>query len=454
MLDRCLFNPDTFAGVIAHTKLDAAAFFSRNIKFAYDNIPDALRERLKAETLNRQELRFSNGSQITVGTSLRSSTLQYLHISEYGKLCAQWPDKAEEVRSGALNALAPGGFAFVESTAEGRQGHFFDMCQISMRQQETGDELTEMDYKFHFFPWWRAPEYRLKKSVTIPQDMKEYFERLELEDGVHLEPEQKYYYVKKVEEQGENIKSEYPATPAEAFEKLLRGSIFGAHMARVRAEGRIEEKLPLTQGVPVDVFWDLGMNDINAMWFRQKVGAWDHFIHYYENRLVDMTHYIEYLDDIHKELKYGWGTMYLPHDGAQKRIEAIAGSAADILRRHGYRVRVVDRPIRKVPSIEATRRRFSSCKFDKLKCADGITHLENYQWVWDKLGETYRKTPVHNTASNGADAFQTYGWYYDRHAGDGRFADQKDRYGDDSDVVKTYKRGGRNKREKHFAHIL
>ena len=28
-------------------------------------------------------------------------TLQYLHISEYGKICAKFPQKAREVRSGA-----------------------------------------------------------------------------------------------------------------------------------------------------------------------------------------------------------------------------------------------------------------------------------------------------------------------------------------------------------------
>ncbi|MBY2923070.1 hypothetical protein HF265_31050 [Rhizobium leguminosarum] len=52
---------------------------------------------------NQTELLLGNNSSIRVGTSLRSGTLQYLHISEYGKLCAKYPDKAREVRTGALN---------------------------------------------------------------------------------------------------------------------------------------------------------------------------------------------------------------------------------------------------------------------------------------------------------------------------------------------------------------
>ena len=117
MLDRCLFNPDMKAGVIAHTREDASAFFTSKIKFAYDNLPEEIRKAVPAERTNVRELAFRNGSRISVGTSLRSTTLQYLHVSEYGKLCAQYPDKAAEVRAGALNTIAPGNFVFVESTA-------------------------------------------------------------------------------------------------------------------------------------------------------------------------------------------------------------------------------------------------------------------------------------------------------------------------------------------------
>ena len=57
----------------------------------------------------------------------RSGTLRYLHISEYGWTCAKHPDKAREVRIGALNTLQHGQVAFVESTAEGQEGHFYEL---------------------------------------------------------------------------------------------------------------------------------------------------------------------------------------------------------------------------------------------------------------------------------------------------------------------------------------
>ena len=164
-LDRCLFNDDTNAGVIAHNVKDAQAFFDDKIKFAYDNLPDALRCTITAKSDNKNELAFSNGSSIRVGTSMRSGTLQFLHISEYGKLCATMPEKAQELRAGALNTVASGNIVVVESTAEGAHGHFYELCDRAEKLKDAGTPLTDLDYKFFFFPWWRAPESVLRAAV-------------------------------------------------------------------------------------------------------------------------------------------------------------------------------------------------------------------------------------------------------------------------------------------------
>jgi len=82
MLDDCLFIPNTSAGVIAHNLNDAKAFFADKIKFAYDNLPSAFRELVPATQDAAESMKFGNGSSIRVGTSLRSGTLQRLHVSE------------------------------------------------------------------------------------------------------------------------------------------------------------------------------------------------------------------------------------------------------------------------------------------------------------------------------------------------------------------------------------
>jgi phage terminase large subunit len=55
---------------------------------------------------------------------------------------------------------------------------------------------------------------------------------------------------------------------------------------------------------------------------------------------------------------------------------------------------------------------FSSCWFDAEKCEEGLNALANYQYVWDERYDTFRQTPLHNWASNGADAFRQFAQGY------------------------------------------
>lgn len=418
MLDRCLFNANTNAGVIAHNKDDAESFFEDKIKFAYENLPEDIRCMRPAKTDSTRELAFSNGSRIRVGTSMRSGTLQYLHVSEFGKMCAKYPDKAKEVISGSLNAVAAGQFVWIESTAEGPHGRFYDLCQKAVKLAEAVSvgrlSLTPMDYKFWFFPWFEHPDYVLH-GVDIPLDdeLLEYFKQLEQEEGITLSKAQRMWYAKKKEEQGDDMKQEYPATPQEAFEKLLKGVIFADQLRRARKEHRICE-LPIERGIPVNTFWDLGRNDTNAIWFHQRVGAWDHFIHYYEYRLVDLSWYVERLADFRQEFNWVYGTHYLPFDVDNTDLSAMHNeSRKRILERGGVKpITVVPRIPVKNDAIELGRKYFSRCKFDVNRCAQGIKRLEGYRWVWDETYETFRKTPLHDDNSNGADAYMQYAQGY------------------------------------------
>ena len=94
-----------------------------NVKFAYDNLSEDLKSVMPLSKDSASELLFThNNSSIRVGTSMRSGTLQYLHISEFGKICAKYPDKAEEVITGSIPAVPANGVIFIESSAEGADG--------------------------------------------------------------------------------------------------------------------------------------------------------------------------------------------------------------------------------------------------------------------------------------------------------------------------------------------
>jgi hypothetical protein len=118
-LDDCLFNPNTAAGVIAHNREDAEAFFNNKIRFAYDNLPDEFKEPSRQPRTARGNCGSATDRQSASARRLRSGTFQRLHVSEYGKLCAKFPDKAREVKSGALNTVHVGQKIRIESTAEG-----------------------------------------------------------------------------------------------------------------------------------------------------------------------------------------------------------------------------------------------------------------------------------------------------------------------------------------------
>lgn len=160
LLDKILWSKEHIhAGIIAHTLDDAQNIFQDKLKFAFDNLDPRLRILFRPIGDSAKELSFSHGSTIRVGTSLRSSTLQYLHISEFGKICAKYPERAREIITGSLNTVHAGQNIFIESTAEGKEGYFYDMCKKALEKGR--DNLSPMDFKISFFPWWRHPEYTL-----------------------------------------------------------------------------------------------------------------------------------------------------------------------------------------------------------------------------------------------------------------------------------------------------
>ena len=106
------------------------------------------------------ELLFShNNSSIRVATSMRSGTIHRLHVSEFGKICAKYPDKAVEVITGSIPAVPLNGILIIESTAEGQDGEFYNITQRAKALFDAGTELSMRDYRYHFFAWWDEPKY-------------------------------------------------------------------------------------------------------------------------------------------------------------------------------------------------------------------------------------------------------------------------------------------------------
>ncbi|KKL96559.1 hypothetical protein LCGC14_1843290, partial [marine sediment metagenome] len=106
--------------------------------------------------------------------------------------------------TGAFNTVHAGQMIFVESTAEGQEGHFYEMVDAAQVLQRRKAHLTELDFKFHFYPWWRHPGYRLDYDVPLTVNNEAYFDKLAA-GGIELDEDQRAWYAKKAIEQGDDM---------------------------------------------------------------------------------------------------------------------------------------------------------------------------------------------------------------------------------------------------------
>ena len=404
MLDACIFNSNIRAGTIAHTLGDAETIFRDKIKYPYEQLPDQLRSARPAAKDTAKELVFSNNSSIRVGTSLRSGTLQYLHISEYGKVCAKFPEKAREIRTGALNTVQAGQIIFIESTAEGQEGDFYNLCERAQTLERLDQPLTAMDFKFMFYPWWREPGYVLDPtSVPIPAYHAEYFDRLQAEHGIVLNAGQKAWYVKKAEQQQEDMKREFPSTPREAFEATVEGAYYGRQLAEAEQQKRIG-LFEFSPSVPVHTAWDLGMGDSTAIWFFQVGRNQIRIVDYYENSGEYAPHYATVLKERARERGYRYGDHWLPHD-AKVREWGSERTRVESLIALGIMPRLVPDHTPD-DGINAVRMLLPICWFDQEATAGGLKCLKAYRKEWNEKLGTWASHPRHDWASHGADAFR------------------------------------------------
>ena len=255
--------------------------------------------------------------------------------------------------------------------------------------------------------------------------MNDYFTRLQDRWDIYLTPEQKAWYVTEERTQQGEMKREHPSHPDEAFEQAADGTYFSFQMARAREEGRITN-VPYQDGYLVDTFWDLGLNDEMSIWFGQQIGQQWNMIKYFEATDYGLDWYIQQLFEIRDQMGWRFGRHWAPHDIENRELMTAVTrwqQALDL----GVRFEKVVRTENKAASIQSARRQFGQVWFDKAGCEVGLKHLDNYRKQWDSIRGVWRDQPLHNRASNGADAFQTFALSVERgHLESGRGQGRQD----------------------------
>lgn len=408
-LDQTLFNANFTAVIIADNRENAEKIFRNKVKRVYDRLPELIKQLCPVKKETASEMYFMNGSSISVTTSARSGTVNFLHVSEMGKIARKYPDKAGEIVSGSFEAVPKDGIIIVESTAEGNTGWFYDACIEAHRRQKAKLKETQLDWRLHFFPWFEKESYTLDPDgVVITDELRDYFDKLSLKVGKAITAAQRAWWAKKKVTLGDKMKREYPATIEEAFEQNLDGLIYGKEFIVLRSLGRIG-KVPHRPGIVINTFWDLGVNDINAIWLHQRVGAMNRFVKYIWASNEGMRYYWRKLEEYRQLVDGGWGSHYLPHDGDARIQGHEVQTRKDILEECGARnVKIVPRTPDVRTAIDHVKLVLPECEFDEEGCADGLKALENYSREWDDERQTWASHPRHDWASNGADAFRQF----------------------------------------------
>lgn len=410
-LDHALFNANQRCGIIAQDRDAAKVIFRDKVKFAYQNLPPEVRDRFPLEADNADELLFAhNNSSVRVATSMRSGTIHRLHISEFGKICAKYPDKAAEVVTGSIPSVPTNGVLVIESTAEGREGEFYELVQRSEGMDASKAPLTPKDYRFHFYAWWQEPKYRLPaNTVHISDKEHEYFDLIEAKMQCRIDPDQRAWYIatRTADFTGkeERMWQEYPSTPDEAFQISTEGNYYAKDMIAVRKRGGIT-RVPVLD-LPVNTFWDIGNSDGCAAWFHQELRGEDRFIDYYEAHGEDLRHYVKELT----EKGYLFGTHYLPHDADHKRLGDYNKSTRQMMMElmPGQKFVVVPRITELITGIQQTRKHLKGVFMDQDRCKKGIERIEGYKKKFSRADNRFTDEPDKtNGCSEGADALRQY----------------------------------------------
>ena len=262
-----------------------------------------------------------------------------------------------------------GGWAMFITTPRGRN-HAFRMHEMALGSDDWfAEKLT-------------ALETGVFSEATLANELKE----LQAERG---------------DEDGEAI---YQQEYMTSFSAGLPGAYYAKIIDKLERDGQICW-VPYNPQRQVHTAWDLGRNDATAIWFLQANGAgWD-VIDYVANTSVGIDWYVKEL----KAKTYNYGEHLLPHDAENEQLVSTTGSIKETVEGMGLDgVRIVPRTKSVANDINEVRQILPICRFDKEKTEKGVDALRSYRRVWDEKLKAYRDHPLHDWASDPADAFRTF----------------------------------------------
>lgn len=433
ILDTCIFGTNRRCAIVDATEDDAKKKLEM-IRFAWLHMTDEAFPAARAVALWLQnklglkltsnaktELAWNNGSAVYADVSLRGDTPQVLHVSELGAISVDNPKRAQEIVAGSFNSVAIGNVIIDESTHKGgRFGVNYDTLRAAMATPLPPPSPAH--WKFFFFSWIFDPRYRLPlppgMRLQVSAKHAAYFALLERRFKVALTDEQKFWYVTMASQPHADMPHEFPGTQEEALAAQAEGAVYGEQMAELRAAGRVKE-FASDGHAPLFTFWDLGMSDFTAIWLLQLVGRDVLALNYRTGWMETMASYAVTCHEWQQRYKLPIIRHYVPHDaGAHKSMDG--KTSLDLMRECGLtNIVTVPRTPDKSVGIKHLRSLLPRFAFHAIDCdvekmvgdrrmPSGLGAMEGYRYAPTPAGGAVKLEPVHDEASNGADALRTF----------------------------------------------
>ena len=404
IMDDILFTENLQAGIVSYSLEHAQHIFKRIIGHALDTLPPEIKDLAGIVQRSAREITFNNGSSLRVDTTLRGGSYPLVLISEFGKTCARNPQKAEEVITGTLQAVPKNGKVIIESTGEGSEGYFAEMVTEAARRGN--ENLTNLDYKLFFYNWLEDSSYHLVEKVNYDVSLTDYFNKIEKEIGREITQYQRNWYAVQSRILGDKMKQEYPSTVSESFLSSSDAFYFAEAISKAYQDNRCLYTSLYDALLPVYVSMDIGVNDLTVIIFFQIAHGEIRVIDYYEDKNKDVPFYAKFLL---QDKKFLYHTIFLPHDSVKRSNLDVSNSFERDFRRlfNGTNTRFhVLKSMDKQLSISHSKIMIERCVFNANRVKPLLDMLVKYRKTWNETLGRYMEEPLHNTASNYADAFR------------------------------------------------
>jgi len=182
-----------------------------------------------------------------------------------------------------------------------------------------------------------------------------------------------------------------------SFSAGVEGAYYSKYLNEMKLNNQIGP-CPWEPNFPVYTSWDLGHLDKTCIIFFQKIGQQIRIIDYYEKNKEGLPHYIKIV--LSKE--YTYAKHFAPHDIRVHDL-SLGLTRWEVARNLGITFTLVPQ-VEIEDGIEALRATLPRVWIDDTKCKLLIKALESYRQEWDPKKEKYKGVPLHDWASDAADA--------------------------------------------------